>query len=230
LLTAYKGELKEVIKNDPLKRIKMCSIASSSRFCYLASKTLFKITKVEVTDLVNECCKPHYDGWSAYDPGDKRKNVYYEFKCHEFCSTSHDELSNSYKSLLKKHFNIEVEDTRELKFSDFGLAIPNDPYINKINFDFKQFLCHILGLLTIATKNDKPTLHYVWVVPYCPDSKELDDFIDLVDGQIDSIFDQMSDVDISTDSEKGKLGEFIHFSCEIIPANSIDDFVLENIE
>ena len=75
LLERYKGELG---RNS--KGVKMCSIASSSRFCFLASKTIMReIDEHEKVDVRNGCCNPHFDGYS------KRNNTFYEFKCHEFC-------------------------------------------------------------------------------------------------------------------------------------------------
>lgn len=221
----YRGELG---KNS--KGTKMCSIASSSRFCFLASKTILKdIDEHEKTDLKNGCCIPHFDGY------DSKRNIYYEFKCHEFCerdgSISHSKLTSmDYIPLLKNIFNVDCDNPSTLKFSDLRISIDNDPMINKINFDFKQFLCHIIGLLSIATKENKPTLNYVWITPYEPDNKELNVFISFMKKQIHDIFLKTSELDICTSDDKGKIKDFINFACDIIPANDIPDFVLESIK
>lgn len=215
----YEGEL---TKNS--QGTKMCSIASSSRFCFLASKTIMKeIDEHEKVDVKNGCCHPHYDGYSS------KNNTYYEFKCHEFCSESHDELSNSYKPLLLKHFGIAIDDTTKLRFSDFHINLEGNPLINKTNFDFKQLICHILGLLSVTTKANKPRLQYVWIVPSQNDSKELNAFISMVETQVKSIFEQISKINVSTQNEKGLLCDFISFGFDIIPATDIEDFVLKSI-
>ena len=84
--------------------------------------------------------------------------------------------------------------------------------------------------MSIATKTNKPTLHYVWITPYQPGNRELDDFVSFMDKQIDEIFLKTSELEVSNGKEKGKLKEFINFSCDIIPAVDIDDFVLEGIK
>ena len=225
LLERYKGELG---RNS--KGVKMCSIASSSRFCFLASKTIMReIDEHEKVDVRNGCCNPHFDGYS------KRNNTFYEFKCHEFCerdgNISHTKITSmDYIPLLKDIFNVDCSDPSKLRFSDLRISMSGDLMINKTNFDFKQFLCHIIGLMSIATKTNKPTLHYVWITPYQPGNRELDDFVSFMDNQIDEIFLKTSELEVSNGKEKGKLKEFINFSCDIIPAVDIDDFVLEGIK
>ena len=224
LLEAYKNELSEVTKNDPLGRIKMCSIASSSRLCYLASKTIIlEIDEHEKTDVKNGCCAPHFDAYSS------ETFTFYEFKCHEFCQESHDVLVNSYKPLLESLFNISCEDTTELRFLDFGVEMPNNPLINKIRFDFKQFICHIIGLLSIASKTRKPTLQYVWVIPDVPLNEDLQKFVADMKSQIDSIFFQIGNLKTNTGKEEGLLKEFISFELRTVPATSIPDFVLADL-
>ena len=225
LFKQYQNEL-----NKNSKGTKMCSIASSSRLCFLASKTIIKeIDEHEKTDIRNGCCNPHFDGF------DSKNNVFFEFKCHEFCeidgNINHTKItSKRYIPLLKSIFNVDCEDPSKLKFSDFGLLIDGDPLITKINFDFKQFLCHIIGLLSIAKKDNKPTLNYVWITPYQPDNKELNDFIEFMENQIDDIFAKTSELEVNTANGKGKIKDFIDFTCDIIPADDIDDFVLESID
>ena len=221
LLEKYKGELTQNSKGT-----KMCSIASSSRLCFLASRSIIRgKVELERTDIKNGCCNPHFDAYSNYG------NEFFEFKCHELCSEKHSKLTSmKYIPLLKEVFGIECSDPKELKFSDFGLRIDNDPYINEINFDFKQFICHIFGLLSIAKKTKKTKLTYIWITPYDPKNTELNDFIDFINNQIDNVFEQVSELTVHTKSESGKLREFIEFNCEIVSADDIPDFVLESID
>ena len=224
LLEAYKNELAEVVKNDPLGRTKMCSIASSSRLCYLASKTILtEIDGHEKTDTRNGCCNPHFDAYNS------ESFTFYEFKCHEFCQESHDALVNSYKPLLESLFGIKREDTADLRLMDFGVEMTGNPLINRIRFDFKQFICHIIGLLSIASKNHKPILQYVWVIPDVPVDNDLQRFVSDMESQIRSVFSQIGTLKTNTGKEKGFLKEFVSFELKVIPATNIPDFVLADI-
>ena len=221
LIDTYSKELKHNSQG-----VKMCSIASSSRFCYLTSHTILTdMDELEKTDVRNGCCHPNFDGY------DSKSGTFYEFKCHEFCSTSHDKLTSlNYLPLLKDIFGIDCHNPKELRFSDFGLVIKDDPLINAINFDFKQFLCHIIGLLSVAEKRNPPKLNYVWVVPREPDNEELNRFVDYIKGQIEDVFKQAGAMDVFVRGEKGKLREFVTFALGIVPANDIHDFVLEEVD
>ena len=220
LLDAYKNELKENSKG-----IKMCSIASSSRFCYIASKGVYKeMDEFEKDDISYGCCRPHYDGYSS------SLNTFYEFKCHEFCNNSHDCLSESYNPLLKEVYDINISDPSKLRFSDFGIKVEDDPLINKINFDFKQFICHIFGIIAhIKNTNNKATLKYVWIIPSQTNDKELDDFIFLVKSQIDSIFKQFLDLTINLNNKKVKVKDLIILKCDIRPQSDFNDFILKEL-
>ena len=205
--------------------VKMCSIASSSRFCYLSSKDLFDdIDELEKTNIKNGCCRPHYDGYS------EKNRVFYEFKSHEFCTKSHSSLSTSYIDLLKDIFGIHTKTPSELRFSDFKMSIENDPSIYKLNFDFKQFLCHVFGLLSIVTKDQKATLKYVWIVPDLPNNEELNSFVNMIrHEQIDKIFNQFSNLTINHKDEKVKIKDLICFEFELVPAWKIKDPILEEL-
>lgn len=214
--------VKELTYNS--EGLKMCSIASSARIGYLSSKSVFKsISHFEKTDIKNGCCVPNYDGY------DELNNVFFEFKCHEICSTSHDVLSKSYKSLLKSIYKIDIDDPKDLRFSHFGIRVDGDPLINKINFDFKQFLCHMFGLLTknAIKNNKKPTLHYVVFIPDYLD-EEITKFLNEIEELIVNVINQYWDLNVTTEIGNGKVKDFVNFKFEMVKVSSIKDTILES--
>lgn len=221
LTSRYKLELEENSQG-----VKMCSIGSSSRFCYLASKGKYKyIHDLEKHDLVYGCCRPHYDGYSLYN------NTFYEFKCHELCYKSHRGFVKSYIPLLKEVFNIDSNDLSSLRFSDFGIKMDGDPIITKINFDFKQLVCHVLGLLSHVEKTKKGTrLLYFWVTPSTEGNDELAKFIEKVSKQMDTIFTQFVELEINAYGKKQKIKDIIELGYQIINAKDIRDVILEKID
>ena len=222
LLGKYAGELMENSQG-----IKMCSIASSSRLCYLASKELYKdIKEVEKTDIKNGCCHPHYDGYTS----SLNAFIFYEFKCHELCDgASHAKLSKSYMPLLKEYFDIEIDNLAFLKFSDFGFDYNNNGTIYDINFDTKQFICHILGILSQATQENKALLKYVWIIPGYGINPDLDRFIERIKEQIKIVFDGFSLTKVKYNGNILNLSDLIVFDLDVVPITNIKDFILESI-
>ncbi len=220
VLSKYANELKANSQGP-----KMCSIASSARLCYLASKTVYPgISEHEKTDVKNGICHPHYDGYDGKD------NVFYEFKCHELCSTSHDKLTKSYAPLLKEVYGIEAKDPADLTFADFGIKSVKGS-IYKINFDFKQFLCHVFGILSIIREGTKkPRLQYVWVVPKKSKDEELQAFIEEMKEMIGGIFAEFGEIMVSHEGRKRKIGDLVDFGLDVLDAKEIDDFLLKSIE
>lgn len=134
---------------------KMASVASSSRFCYLAlrdgadalgckgSVEFEKACEIEGIDGI----APQLD---AYIP---EKNIYIEAKCHEIFDSHKVILKEKYWNLfygLDNDFGFEVrekekEETFSIPFSVFGISKTST------RFDVKQLLCHLLG---IASKKE----------------------------------------------------------------------------
>lgn len=206
--------------------IKMCSIGSSSRLCYLASFNKYKgIKEREKTDIKNGCCKPHYDG---YDPA---ANIFYEFKCHELCDgSSHYKLTDSYISLLMEYFDIN-KNPKDLIFSDLGDFGEkyNDKSIYKVNFDFKQFLCHVFGLFKVASLSKLTTLKYVWITPKLSSNKELQIFVNKIKEEIKHIFNHFSAIEINFNGRQTRIEKLIRFELDVCEINDIEDFVLKSI-
>ena len=220
-LSNYVGEL-----STNSQGIKMCSIGSSSRLCYLASFVKYTgIKEHEKTDIKNGCCRPHYDG---YDPA---ANIFYEFKCHELCDgCSHYKLTDSYIPLLMEYFDIS-KNPKDLIFSDFGdfREEYNDKSIYKINFDFKQFLCHVFGLFKVASLNKLTTLKYVWVTPRLSLSEELQNFVNKIEAEIKHVFKCFSVKEINFNGKKITISKIIDFKLEVIEISDVEDFILKGL-
>ena len=162
LLKTYKNEYSRFYSDDKKTRCKMCSIASSSRYCYLKyRKSGFKFEAIRN----NGQCKPHLD---AYDDS---TNTYFECKCHEIVKPHEITLSkDAYEEHLinifgvsKEHIKCSDDSTKiELNYEMFGIKDAKLP-IGKY-FDFKQLVCHIIGLLGEEVKPN-PTLQYVFFIP-----------------------------------------------------------------
>mgnify|MGYP006873029024 CR=1 FL=1 len=223
LLKTFEKELK---RNS--QGVKMCSIASSSRLGYLASKKLYPLTHYEKNDLRLGCCAPNYDGYDA------NKEIFYEFKCHEFCKQTHgDRLTNSYIPLLEQVYGIKNSDPKSLRFSDFKMEVDGDPSIYEINFDFKQFLCHIFGILSLdqRTLRLKPTLKYVIFVPKSPFDEELRLFItEILRDQIQSLFRQFRLLPVTAPCGYGIIDDFLDLLVDIVPADAVNDFILKSLD
>ena len=136
--------------------------------------------------------------------------------------------------MLKEVFNITTNDPSNLHFLDFGLKLKDNPSIYKINFDFKQFICHFLGLLSHVKKTNRRTkLLDVWVVPNMvfndKDNRKLKKFVDMIDRQINLIFEQFKELEINYFGEKKRINDIIEFGLEIINSNDIKDFVYEKL-
>lgn len=222
-LNKYLNELSENSQG-----VKMCSIGSSSRLCYLASfSERFHFNEYEKTDIKNDCCRPHYDGY------DENSHTFYEFKCHELCDGySHYKLSDSYKGLLKSYYGIEDAKPSDLKFSHFGISNNKfkDKSIYKINFDFKQFLCHVFGILASTSRENKASLKYVWVVPSLSYS-EVSNFVANIKEEINELFECFKKTEINFDDQRLAIEDLIDIRpIEIVEITEIKDFLLESLD
>ena len=187
------GELAKKMGRYGLMPPKMASVASSSRFCYLALRDgtdYFipdrKLTKEDV-EFEKECkifsesaTAPQLDAYIADDVCD----VFVEAKCHEIFDSHKAEFKNKYWEYFKndKSFRrvLSEEDKNKevfqipFKFFDVSKEITH--------FDIKQFVCHLLG---IAKQNEgkQSKLVYMFYKP-CSDCFETSQ-------QIDEIFDEL---------------------------------------
>ena len=153
---------------------KMASVASSSRFCYLALKNIKEI-EFEKTEgmhcLLNKSAFaiPHLDAFVEKD------NLYYEVKCHEIFMdlTEHTRIVVSYADALfsKEGFAF---DQNEIKLTDdkkkYILNLKWFELKKNPMFDIKQLLCHLLGIANEQIKSNcsqQATLRYLFFRPDC---------------------------------------------------------------
>lgn len=126
--------------------VKMCSIASSSRLCFLyfyerIEKAEIEVEKICPIKLIASQTKAHLD---AYD---KENNIYYECKCHEICTSNHYMLKDKYGEILKKIFDITISEDNiiakerkgknekyiKLSLNDLGIETEDESFNNYLN-------------------------------------------------------------------------------------------------
>lgn len=165
---------------------KMASVASSSRFCYLALHNGWINGNRNVT--FEEKCKIYdisyaYANLDAYFPDDNR---YFEVKCHEIFDSHPVVLRNAYISKFlgkDKVFEIDEKFCKkgdgefEIALSLFGIEG------DRTMLDIKQLLCHLMGL---ATRKEKAVLTYLFFKPEINDKE--------VDGMFEKLIDEIGKV------------------------------------
>ena len=163
---------------------KMASVASSSRFCYLALRDGFKELGINNVTVEEKCSIKDMRGNvnANLDAYCQENNTYIEAKCHEIFDTHTDKMSGQYRKHLKSefHIDVDVEDESEvaLDFKDFGVEKENP------RFDIKQLLCHLLGIKNVKGK-EPATLMYLFFKPIA--EKEQDnDLIDEVFAELEA--------------------------------------------
>lgn len=216
-------EFKEVSSS----RIKICAVASSSRIGFLYGMGN-GIKGFEKKDVRNGICCPHYDNY------DDKTKTFYEYKCHEFTSdrSDHNCFRNNpegYKKLLSTHFFLEEDDVdcQDL-FKSFGL----EPCLF---FDFKQFLCHVLGILSVASLEEPANLQYVMFVPKKsilddPANRDIADWKGKLETQIKYIFGEMGEKSVRTcNGERGLFKDFVKLKFKYQDISEIRDFIYEKL-
>lgn len=143
---------------------KMASVASSSRFCYLALRDHDK--KLGGIEFEKGCPIGGIQGiapqMDAYIP---EKNVYIEVKCHEIFDSHRVVLKKAYWDKLYGEGNdfgfpaapAPQGDTFEIPLSAFGIDQPSSM------FDIKQLICHLLGIA--SAENPPARLVYLFFKP-----------------------------------------------------------------
>lgn len=237
----YFNELKNVLEDKNLLdafgtfefkemsngRVKICAVASSSRIGFLYGMGN-GVKGFEKDDVRNGICHPHYDNY------DEKSNTFYEYKCHEFTSDRPDHNCfrynlEGYKKLLSSHFFPEENDVdcRDL-FKSFGVK-------PCMFFDFKQFLCHVLGLLSVVSRSTPANLQYVMFVPKksildAPENRDIADWKGMLERQINYIFEEMGEKKVKAcNGECGLLKDFIKLKFMYQDVSEIRDFIYENL-
>lgn len=165
------GELEEHYGRYGTLPPKMASVASSSRFCYLALRDgATALGTTNPMQFEHECRITGISGTApqldACIPAD---NIYVEAKCHEIFDAHRVIMKGKYHNLIygvdnafgfDHRINPDTE-TFEIPLSAFGIEKESSM------FDIKQLLCHLLG---IASQNKRPaTLVYLFFLPKTTD-------------------------------------------------------------
>lgn len=192
------GELVSHGKKPP----KMASVASSSRFCYLALRDGAQglgsngTVKFEYECEIDEI-KGGAPQLDAYIPND---NIYVEVKCHEIFDSHKIKMSKQYWKYLRSEgncFGLSTEEEEKevtIELSEFGLKEKSSM------FDIKQLLCHLLGIQS-ENKGQKPAmLVYLFFKPKA-ESEE-------TQKQIDKVFDSLT-TEIKTIFNSAPIQRFI---------------------
>lgn len=183
---------------------KMASVASSSRFCYLALRDGTDIlipnrslTKADVE--FEKECKIFDDGLTAPQLdayiNDPACDYYIEAKCHEIFDSHKIEFKNKYWDIFEtdKSFNralnkaVKNKDTFELPKELFDITG------NHLRFDVKQFICHLVGIAH-QSKGKCAELIYLFFKPKCNHedvSTQMDEIFDELKQEIKAIFNSL---------------------------------------
>lgn len=172
---------------------KTASVASSSRFCYLALRDGARALGGSGQVKFEYACAipgmsgipPQLDAYISVD------NTYIEVKCHEIFDSHRIVLKEKYWDYIygvDNKFGFPV--LERLSGSEFEIPLAAFG-IKKFRsmFDIKQFLCHLLGIA--AQKNDSATLVYLFFKPKAeqPDDKqEIDVLFDTLTAEVNAIF------------------------------------------
>lgn len=185
-------------KNGKYTPPKMAHVASSSRFCYLALRDGAEAIGGSDKVVFEKSCP--INGLSGFPPQldaysfnkNLNQNIYVEAKCHEIFDEKITEMRASYKEYIsdtskKLGFNVPVNLVVKkngyfnIPYTEFGFD--RELY----RFDFKQFLCHLLGIAS----NEKPaTLVYLFFKPiYAEKQESIDKVFGELKEEIKNVFD-----------------------------------------
>ena len=182
------SELELYIRNGKLIPPKMACVASSSRFCYLALKDGSNaINATGIPEFEKKCPISNINGYPPHlDAYFKNENIYIEAKCHEIFDDHKQELKISYWDNIYdcggkniKTFALPKPKTKPMEYFDIpfkSFGYEKTPR----RFDFKQFLCHLLGI-ACNSGNRSATLVYLFFKPQNEEHQ----------ARIDVVFDEL---------------------------------------
>ena len=193
---AYKnGPGKELDKRPPAPA-KMASVASSSRFCYLALRDGAEALGLKGTPVFEKPCpiKGLIPLTNANPDAFFEENyTYFEVKCHEIFDPQKT-FKDKYKSLFLnnyKTFAIKKEQFNPIEGpDDFILDLFGDKLATIKRFDYKQLICHLMGIASNKDTNTKATLIYLFFKPKSAKyTVELENLFDELEHEIHMVFD-----------------------------------------
>lgn len=172
------GKLKTQFKGE---RMKICSVSSSSRLCFLkyglemAKKNRLNEEARLEKHLVNGTIKSDKE-WEKENRNDAQLDAFdgetfYECKCQEIFEDK-GPLSKSYARYMNKYFNTNLGESNfvkgkiHAKASEFGITFEEDKEYTKALFDIKQLVTHLCAIIKYnKNKNKQLTLKYVFFKP-----------------------------------------------------------------
>lgn len=154
-----KFELRGTNRNPKL--VKMYSVGSSSRLCFLY---FYKNNDIEFEHIlqIKGSSRANYD---AYDT---KENIYYECKCHEIFQGKRKLKDTDYYRQILQKFDIKniikTDKYLPLTLGDFGLEKlgSKSDSIYGLSFDFKQLFTHVCGLIS---QNKDGKICYIFFRP-----------------------------------------------------------------
>ena len=182
---------------------KMACVASSSRFCYLALRdSTFALGGTSTAVFEKRCPIAGVKNATANLDAhikDKNVNIYVEAKCQEIFDNHKHEMRIPYWDCIYGNingigFNLKATQQKPIDTGKNYFDIPMGILgLNDIKrFDFKQFLCHLLGIASQNKKgNEAATLCYMFFKPLSNDPEiqsSIDDIFKKLEIEIKAIF------------------------------------------
>lgn len=189
---------------------KMASVASSSRFAYLALRDGAQaIGGTDYIEFEHECriqgirgTAPQLDAYTADENGNP---IYVEVKCHEIFGPHKIELRSAYWENIYGEKNafgfsakkaIKGRETFDIPLDQFGIIREHSM------MDIKQLLCHLMGIASQKEQKQPATLVYLFYKPAVTGNHHT---------ILDGIFSQLTDeIDYIFNSKPIKTFCFIH--------------------
>ena len=144
--------------------LKICSVSSSARLCFLY---LLNRKNIEFeVKLHNPTQKDHF---ASAQLDAKEGNIYYECKCQEILYYKERSIKAAYKPFLEKYFGIHNlmlnnDNTLSLDLNSCGIELNKSD--NKLRFDLKQVFTHSIAISEKhRDKNDYVKLQYIFFTP-----------------------------------------------------------------
>lgn len=190
------GEL--VVKNGRYGKMppKMASVASSSRFCYLALRNGAQgLGGSGIVKFEHECkIKGVFGNAPQLDAYIPNENIYVEAKCHEIFDSHKVIMKEKYWKLIygkNNYFGFDIIEKPEkgdfeIPLSVFGLERDSSM------FDIKQLICHLLGIEAQKRDIESATLVYLFFKPKAKTNnkqKAIDEVFAILQDEILKIFD-----------------------------------------
>ena len=230
------GELIQKMGRYGLTPPKMASVASSSRFCYIALRNGTdaliegKYTSGAHIEFEKECkifaekgTAPQLDAFIA----DTDSNVYIEAKCHEIFDSHKVILKNKYWKYFEND-SILCEALKGIKKGEEEFTLPLSLFrinASSSRFDIKQLVCHLLGIKE-QNQGQKAKLIYLFFEPIAENAEDavfVNKVFDELETEIKLIFESdiindfcsANNIELSAIKEKSRIMEPLYRSNKV---------------